>query len=220
MNSIENRKKPAPLISCEGIDGSGKSTLVRLLLDYLTKKNLSVFLTKEPGGTRLGKNIRQILQHHDEPINPMSEFLLFAADRADHIKTVVQPLIQKGTWVISDRMHDSSVAYQGYGRGISVEHIHHVNQWALQGVEQDITIYLKIDPQTAHERINARNETKTRFEQETEEFWHSVIDGFESIFSKRNNVITVDAKKSSADIFIDVINHPLFINLLESDAVQ
>lgn len=220
MNSNETNNILAPLITCEGIDGSGKSTFAKRLFDYLIDEKRSVFLTKEPGGTKFGKNIRQILQHHDEPINPISEFLLFAADRAHHVKTVVEPFTKKGTWIISDRMHDSSLAYQGYGRGLSIEQINYVNQWALQEMKQDITIYLQIDPKIANERINSRNEIKTRFEQEDEDFWYRVIDGFESIFATRKNVITVDATATPEEILDQVINNSLFLNLMESYAAQ
>jgi dTMP kinase len=216
MNKIKTEyKQNAPLITCEGIDGSGKSTICKMLSKHLTDQNIQTILTKEPGGTPFGLQLRNILQHSTEPISPIAEFLLFAADRAHHLASIVKPALQKGTWVISDRMHDSSVAYQGYGRSLDLNIINQTNKIALQGIEPTITLYLKIDPEKAHMRINQRNEEKTRFEQEKKDFWLRVIGGFETIFATRSNVIVLDATKTPEEIMTELLTHQLWKNLID-----
>src|SRR3972149_5899470 len=123
------------LITLEGIDGSGKSTLAKKMADTLH----NVVLTKEPGGSALGKKLREILQMQPVPITPIAEFLLFAADRAQHFDEVVIPALEQNKIVISDRMADSSLVYQGYGRGINMENIKLVNKWVMQDITPDIT---------------------------------------------------------------------------------
>ncbi len=216
MNEIITQN--APLITCEGIDGSGKSTICKMLSKHLTDQNIQNILTKEPGGTPFGLQLRNILQHSPEPINSIAEFLLFAADRAHHIESVVKPALQKGTWVLSDRMHDSSVAYQGYGRSLDLTIINQINRIALQGIEPTITIYLRIDPEQADARINQRNEEKTRFEQEKKDFWLRVTHGFETIFKARNNVIILDATKTPEEIMTELMAHALWQNLIHHNA--
>jgi dTMP kinase len=181
------------LISVEGIDGSGKSTLISGLGHALTQKNIPVLLTKEPGGTQLGKSLRQILHAQKGAVADRAEFLLFAADRAHHFQTLVIPALQAGTVVIADRLADSSLAYQGYGRGLDRAMISTINQWAMQNVMPDLTVYLRLDPQIAAQRIAQRNEALTAFEQEKLDFWQRVAQGYEEIFRGRNNIIALDA---------------------------
>lgn len=183
------------LIALEGIDGCGKTTLAHALYDYF-KKQVPTLLTKEPGGSQLGKQIRTILQEKSVPVSAIAEYLLFAADRAQHMIEVIEPALEKKTLIISDRMADSSLAYQGYGRGLDLMMIHSINQWAMKGISPHLIFYVRIDAQTAFERIRARNEALTAFEQEKIDFFERVINGFETIFSKRQNVIILDGKQS------------------------
>jgi dTMP kinase len=213
MNKI-NKEKQGHLISVEGIDGSGKSTICSLLYKYLIAQKKEVLLTKEPGGTELGKTIREILQHQTTPLDPIAEFLLFAADRAQHINTIIKPALQKSMWVVSDRMHDSSLAYQGYGRGLPLEKITMVNEWAMSPLTPDLTIYLRLDPEIAHERISLRNEKKTRFENEKKEFWTKITTGFEAIFKTHPCCIIVNANQTPEQIIDQIITHPLFVRLM------
>ncbi len=214
--TITQYKKNAPLITCEGIDGSGKSTICKLLSKQLADQNIQNILTKEPGGTPFGLQLRNILQHSTESISPIAEFLLFAADRAHHIESVVKPALKKGIWIISDRMHDSSVAYQGYGRSLDLKIINQTNNIALQGIEPTITLYLRIDPEIADARINQRNEEKTRFEQEKKDFWLRVTNGFETIFAKRNNVIILNARNNPQEIMTELTTHKLWKELIDN----
>lgn len=184
---------PGKLITFEGIDGCGKSLLVHNLAAALEKAGYPLLVTKEPGGTWLGMHLRGILQQRTAPLDAKSEFLLFAADRAQHFTQVIIPALQEGKIVLSDRMADSSLAYQGYGRGIDKEMISVVNRWAMQNLAPDVTVYLKISHEQARTRIAARQEKLTAFEREPAAFWNNVIAGFETIYAGRSNVLTVDA---------------------------
>jgi len=175
------------LITLEGIDGSGKSTLAKKMADTLH----NVVLTKEPGGSALGKKLREILQMQPVPITPIAEFLLFAADRAQHFDEVVIPALEQNKIVISDRMADSSLVYQGYGRGINMENIKLVNKWVMQDITPDITFYLKIPFDMAKARLENRH-ALTTFEKEQESFTKKLIHGFDDLFKDRNNVIIID----------------------------
>ncbi|MFA5074664.1 MAG: dTMP kinase [Candidatus Babeliales bacterium] len=195
------------LISIEGIDGSGKSLLSLNLYKKFLEKKLDVVLTKEPGGTILGQKLRHILHEEKEYVCDLSEYLLFASDRAQHFAQVVIPALNQNKIVISDRMADSSLAYQGYGRGLDMEMIKSVNKWAMQNIEPDLTFYIKIDAKTAFDRIKKRNETLTSFEKEKLEFWNKVSTGFEQIFKNKKNVVALNGTlkpEEIADIAFDI----------------
>ncbi len=187
------------LICIEGIDGSGKSTLAKQLADSLQKDGHTILLTKEPGGSALGKQLREILQKQPVPINPISEFLLFAADRAQHVTEVIKPALAQGAIVITDRMGDSSLVYQGYGRGIDKEKIKQVNAWAMQGITPDITLYVSIDSTTAAQRIQQRA-SLSAFEKEQIDFVERLITGFTEIYRNRKNVITLDGTQTPEQV--------------------
>lgn len=196
--------KSGLLIAIEGIDGSGKSTfasgLTECLRNFLDSDNLAkkqkitltkepaIILTKEPGGTELGKQLRKILQQQTTPLDPKAEFLLFAADRAQHFKDIVIPALKKNNIVISDRMHISSLVYQGYGRGLDLNLLKTVNNWAMNGYAPDILFYLKIDLDTAKQRIMTRNKELTRFEKEKESFMQALITGFDNLLIHNSGI--------------------------------
>lgn len=187
------------LIVIEGIDGSGKSTLAQGLTNALNQNNIPILLTKEPGGSKLGKKLREIVQHQPVPITPVAEFLLFAADRAQHFQEVIIPALQENKIVISDRMGDSSVVYQGYGRGIDIDMINKVNEWAMQGIKPNLIFYLKISPEIAMERLKQRKKLSA-FEQEQETFTKKLIHGFDEHFRNKKNVITLDGNQSPEQV--------------------
>lgn len=186
------------LLACEGIDGSGKSVLAQALYAALTADGYATLLTREPGATVVGKQIRQLLQTPAAPLFPRSQFLLYAADRADHFEREVIPALQEGTVVISDRMADSSVAYQGYGRGLSVPMLQQINTWAMNGRVPDLTIYLAVDYQTVQQRIQKRGEQPGPggFDAELAEFFDKVLAGYREMYAGRSDVITIDARQS------------------------
>ncbi len=193
------------LIAVEGIDGSGKSTLTKSLHQSLLDKDYDTILTKEPGGTPLGNQLRTILQNQEIPPTPKAEYLLFAADRAQHFTTLIIPNLQNNKIIISDRTADSSLAYQGYGRGLKLAMINTINQWAMNGITPHLTIYIKVPVSIALERIKQRKKL-TAFEQHTE-FLERVTHGFETMYTNRNDVIIIDGTQSSETVATKALLH-------------
>ena len=144
---------PGLLCAIEGIDGAGKTTLLQNLEQKFASTKIRTIFTKEPGATQLGKYLRKLLNERTITIGTQAEFLLFAADRAEHFEKDIVPHLQQGCLIISDRMADSSVAYQGYLKGLDISMINAVNAWCMQNIIPDITIYLRITPDKAKERI-------------------------------------------------------------------
>lgn len=192
--------KKGILIAIEGIDGSGKSTLAKNLYKSLHIKKYAVLLTKEPGGTQLGQQLRQLVQEKKMPICSKAEFLLFATDRAQHFHELIIPALEQNKIVISDRMSDSSLVYQGYGRGLDISTIAMINTWVMNKVKPDITIFVKVSAQTAMNRILARNAELTSFEKEKQDFIERLVLGFDTLYKNRTDVIILDGNQS-----VDVI---------------
>jgi dTMP kinase len=212
MKERMNTRANGLLITLEGIDGSGKSTLAIALHEALKEKNIPVILTREPGGSDLGKHLRVMLQERHVPLCPKAEYLLFAADRAQHIHDVIIPHLQEHKIIISDRMADSSLVYQGYGRGLDLDFIEMVNCWSMDNIKPDLTIYLKISPEQARKRLEQRSKQLTAFEQEVDSFRERLVKGFETIFAKRKSVVTLDAMLSIEELTDKALNAivPLF----------
>lgn len=158
-------------ITLEGGEGSGKSTQVKLLRDRLKRRNLPVTMVREPGGTPLGDRLRRLLKFSDEPLTPEAELLLFNASRAQLVKDVIRPALEMGHVVLCDRFADSTIAYQGYGRGIPLDTVEEVNKFATGGLIPDMTIFLALSPE---EGMNRRSGARDRFEREFEQ--REVID--------------------------------------------
>jgi len=184
---------PGLLCVIEGIDGSGKTTVVQNLQTLFDQTNIDTLITKEPGATQLGKQIRHILLEQTSPTCAKAEFLLFAADRAQHFETVITAHLQKGSLIISDRMSDSSLAYQGYVKGVDLSMISAVNRWCMQDIQPDIVFYLRIDAQTAIDRIKNSRGLPNKFEETILAKMQTLINGFETILAQRSNVIILDA---------------------------
>jgi len=165
-------------ITFEGGDGVGKSTQLRLLADTVRESGREVVTTREPGGTDLGVEIRNIVLHHRGDIAPRAEALLYAADRAHHVQTLVRPALDRGAVVIQDRYFDSSVAYQGAGRVLSGDEVRNISMWATENLIPDLTILLDLDPATARVRLDDQNKEFDRLENEKSEFHARVRDGF------------------------------------------
>lgn len=193
-----NKQTQGLFITVEGIDGTGKSSLCKNVKETLSSK-YSVVLTKEPGGTQLGKGLRATLLQKDVAMCDKAEFLLFATDRAQHFHQIIEPNVQAGALVISDRCADSSLVYQGYGRGLNIEMIKTVNNWAMNGRQPDLVIYLKLSAKVAYERMAARNVPLNSFEQETA-FMEKLTAGFDTLVAPRDNVITLDAQVSQEEL--------------------
>ena len=165
-------------ITFEGIDGCGKTTQINLLKDYFEKKGKKVLLTREPGAKGLGTKLREILLNYDGEVSSKCESFLFLADRAQHIDTIIKPAVDRGEIVLCDRHTDSTVAYQGYGRGVDLEQIYMLNDIATGGMKPDLTFVFDIDLETSASRVGKE---KDRMESAGIEFFKRVIEGYLAI---------------------------------------
>lgn len=165
-------------ITFEGGDGSGKSTQALMLTQWLTGEGRTVVRTREPGGTEVGIEIRELVLHHRGEIDPRAEALLYAADRAQHVATLVRPALERGEIVIQDRYFDSSVAYQGAGRVLDAAEIRNLSLWASESLIPDVTILLDLDETVARARLDAAAKRFDRLENEKAEFHSRVRRGF------------------------------------------
>jgi len=167
-------------VSFEGIDGSGKSTQMQRCAQWLSEKGHDVVLTRNPGGTDLGLEIRQLLLHHPGFVSPTAELMLYMADRAQHLDAVVLPALAAGKVVLCDRYGDSSVAYQGYGRGLDIAQINQLNTVATQGVQPQVTFLYTGPVETLLTRVQRRGQ-QDRLEQESVAFFERVQNGYQTI---------------------------------------
>ncbi|MFB4352847.1 dTMP kinase [Microbacterium sp. LS_15] len=165
-------------ITLEGGDGSGKTTQADLLAEWLTGTGRTVVRTREPGGSEVGQLIRDIVLHHRGDIAPRAEALLYAADRAHHVSTVVRPALARGEVVLQDRYLDSSVAYQGAGRVLDAAEIRNLSLWAAEGALPDLTILLDLDQDEARKRLDSADKPFDRLEAEKSEFHSRVREAF------------------------------------------
>jgi dTMP kinase len=161
-------------LTLEGGDGSGKSTQMSALTAWLEQQGRAVVQSREPGGTDLGVELREIILHRRGYIAPRAEALLYAADRAHHIATVVRPALERGDVVIQDRYLDSSVAYQGAGRVLDATQVRDVSLWATEGLLPDLTVLLDLDPALGRERLNESRTRYDRLESEETDFHERV----------------------------------------------
>ncbi|HAU30219.1 MAG: Thymidylate kinase [candidate division TM6 bacterium GW2011_GWF2_43_17] len=206
-----NRFSKGFLLVLEGLDGAGKTTTSNLLTTKLRQKGFKVLQTKEPGDSCIGSTLRTLVNTTKENLEPLAEYLLFAADRAQHVQEIVRPALERGEIVISDRMADSSLAYQGYGRGLCSERIALVNAWALGSIRPNLTVYLKLTTEEALMRITKRNEQRTRFEEQNA-FLERVKSGFDTLFATASSTrLSVDGTKPPQEI-VSIIYHHILEN--------
>lgn len=193
-------------ITFEGGEGCGKSTQVVRLAAALEERGLKVLLTREPGGTRLSELIRTLLKDEaEDPPVDRAELLLFLAARAQLVRNVIAPALEAGTWVISDRFSDSTVAYQGYGRGLPVDFVRQANDFACEGLRPDLTFLLDLDPATAERRMRGReaatNTSADRIERAGSGFHARLRRGFlELAAADAPRFSVVDASKSPDEV--------------------
>ncbi|MFK5581859.1 MULTISPECIES: dTMP kinase [unclassified Serinicoccus] len=167
------------LIAFEGGDGAGKSTQSRLLGQWLQEQGYAVLHTREPGGTTLGRTLRELVLHgEDGSVAPRAEALIFAADRAQHVATVVRPALERDEIVLTDRYLDSSVAYQGAARELGHEEVRDLSLWAVEGLVPDLTVLLDVSPEQGRERRGAVHD---RLEREADDFHDRVRHGFRTL---------------------------------------
>ncbi|GBD96881.1 MAG TPA: dTMP kinase [Nitrospirae bacterium] len=199
-------------ISFEGIEGSGKSTQTKLLAGYLRAKGYSVVETAEPGGTKIGNKIRGLLLEPQNHMDPLAELLLYYSSRAQHIREVIHPAILRNDIVITDRFTDSTVAYQGYARGIALTIINTLNEIVAPDMKPCLTLLLDLDVEEGLRR-NRHAQKEDRFELETIEFHNRVRKGFLKIAEEEPERIKVlDASRSAEEInreVVEIINKSL-----------
>jgi dTMP kinase len=192
-------------ITLEGIEGSGKSTQIPAIVNHLESKGYKCVVTREPGGTAVGGQIRAVLLNpENKAMDPMAELMLYEADRAQHVSEVIRPSLKSGNIVICDRFSDSTVVYQGAARGIAPEVIERLNKLVLGEIEPDITFLLDLSPEKGLRRAwqqienGRRHENETRFEKETLRFHEKVRQGYLALAKKnpmRFKVIDADLSR-------------------------
>jgi dTMP kinase len=193
-------------ITLEGIEGSGKTTQAAILADALRLRGNQVMVTREPGGTRAGEFIRAIFLDSSISLEVTAELLLVLADRAQHVREKLRPALDAGQIVISDRYSDSTIAYQGYGRGLDLKLVRGLNRLASDGIVPDLTIILDCALETGLERSKARTEgaavrARDRFEGEQIEFHRRVHDGFRAIArDEPSRVVLLDSTQGQRDV--------------------
>lgn len=193
-------------ISFEGSEGCGKSTQIRLLLEKLERQGRKVLITREPGGTVVGEHIRNLLQYTPEASNMTAEaeLLLFAASRAQLVREVIAPALQQGQWVIADRFLDSTTVYQGLGRGLDLQAIQGINDFAVGQVKPDLTLLLDMDAVEGHARarVASQAEGKTdRMEDQPMDFFERVRQGYLDLAeSESERIVVVNAAQSIEDV--------------------
>lgn len=193
-------------ITLEGGDGTGKSTQIALLQEWFESRGLEVVRTFEPGGSEFGQEIREIVLHSRGHIEPRSEALLYAADRAHNIAINVRPALARGAVVIQDRYIDSSVAYQGAGRVLDPIEIRDLSLWATEGLVPDLTVVLDLDPVASRERLLAENKKFDRLESQELDFHIRVRDSYLAMAAADpHRFLVVDATRDRSDIRDQII---------------
>ena len=193
--------KQAKFITFEGVDGAGKSTHLTWFADALRQRGHDVVVTREPGGTPLGEQLREILLN--QAMNIGTEAMLMFASRLEHIEQVIKPALSAGQWVISDRFSDASFAYQGGGRGMDWNRLKQLEQWVHSDLQPDLTLFFDVPVEVAQQRLRApdnirpNNATLDRFEQEQADFFERVRDGYHKrVQENPRRYAIVDAARS------------------------
>jgi dTMP kinase len=209
------------LIVFEGGEGAGKTTQIQGLIPWLKSffgNKAEVLVTREPGGTLLGKQIRELLLHsQDEVIPDVTELLLYAADRSVHVENYLKPYLAQGAIIICDRYCDSTIAYQGYGRGFDLQLIEQLNQIATGGLVSDLTLWLDVEVETGLTRVQARGKSD-RLEQAELGFHHRVREGFLALAQAHpERIKRINANQSTDQVCQDIqtILREKFLSLAE-----
>ncbi|WP_246451941.1 dTMP kinase [Alkalicella caledoniensis] len=193
-------------IVIEGPDGAGKTTQSKLLSQFLHSKGIKYLYTREPGGTKTGDKIRDILLNPESKISNMAECLLYASARAQLVNEIIQPALNEGTWVIADRYLHSSIVYQGMGLDLGIDIVEDINKIATTGLMPDVTFLIDLDTNTSLGRINR---SKDRIESRGEVYFRKVREGYLNL-AEKYGMIKIDGNKSVEEISLELIkNIPL-----------
>ena len=192
----------AKFISIEGIEGAGKSTQLAFIQKFLSDNDKVITVTREPGGTALGEQIRSLLlTPTDTAMAVDTELLLMFSARAEHVAQIIKPALNRGEWVLSDRFTDATFAYQGGGRGIDQQRITELAQWTLNGLKPDLTLLFDLPVELGQQRVLSRNQGVDRFEQEKVDFFQKVRHCYlERAQQEPERIKIIDASQSIADI--------------------
>ncbi len=194
--------KKGLFITFEGADGCGKTTQLNLLKDYLISKGFDVVITREPGGKGLGEKVREILLNYDGVVSDRCESFLFLADRAQNIDIIVNPAVEQGKIVLCDRHTDSTVAYQGYGRGLDITEINMLNNLATHNKKPDLTLVFDVDIETSMQRVG---QNKDRMESAGKEFFNRVRNGYLELAKQEpQRIKVINSTKSIEEVFENV----------------
>lgn len=203
---MKSNRSPADrgyFVTVEGSEGAGKSTNLTVLMEELDKRGIAFHSTREPGGTEMAEEIRNlILTPRSEAVDGLSELLMMFAARRQHVVTEIQPRLQRGEWVLCDRFTDATYAYQGYGRGLNLMWIDTLRSWVQQGLEPDLTLYFDVPPEVGAARISDRD--LDRMEQERQDFFARVRDGYLQIAKEQSRMEVIDASRTLDQVGADV----------------
>ncbi|MBC8185968.1 dTMP kinase [candidate division KSB1 bacterium] len=203
---MSNLSYPTPLITFEGIDLCGKSVQIKRLEEKLFTRNIPYLLLREPGGTIFSEKIREVLlTKENETMNPVTEFLLFSAARAQIVRQKILPALEKGLVVICDRYFDSSTAYQGYGRGIDLNMIDKINEFATETIKPNLSFLIDIDLDEMEKRKKLQESELDRMEDQAKEFFEKVRNGYLTIANKEQERFVVIDGKNTIDAIADEI---------------
>lgn len=198
-------------ITFEGADGSGKTTQLNNIKTFLEEKGYDVVITREPGALEIGQKIRNILLHYDGVVADRCEMFLFLADRAQHVETFIKPAIETGKIVLCDRHTDSTIAYQGYGRGQDIELLKKLNSIAVNGIVPDLTLLFDVSTETAQQRVGSE---KDRMESAGIDFHKKVRNGYLELQKENpDRIKLINANNSIETVFADAKN--IIIDLLK-----
>ena len=187
-------------ITLEGIDGAGKSTHLAWLADILRPRAITVRVTREPGGTGLGEQLRQILLDPKNPMHAETETMLMFAARREHLDQVIEPALARGEWVVCDRFTDATFAYQGGGRGVNWSRLTQLEQWTLRELRPDLTLLFDLAPETGRQRARGAR-VADRFELEQDDFYHRVREAYLRRASEDpSRIHVIDGSQSVAHI--------------------
>ncbi len=194
------------LITVEGIDGAGKTTLVAGLAETLRAAGRPVTVLREPGGVELSERVRALVKDPALDVDARAEALLYAAARAQLVAERLEPLLEAGEWVLLDRFVDSSLAYQGAARGLGVEEIRALNRFGTGGLEPDRTLLLRVDPATGRARMGGRGQDADRLEREADAFFAAVAAGYEALAAAEpERIAVIDASRPPEQVLADAL---------------